>query len=188
MSHKATLQDQTTVTGSVFCNLYEEKNTAVKCGEVSVIVSVSLSVVLSVSLRCCHIPLLTSNWRREGYNFPILCVTPVLSHQVCSSWGSSCVHCVQNSLWGTAFNKLNSGCSSQHLLNLHFPIVVADSAVEVCNRAIDKMPHMFLVLQKEVKHTELTVNLTTQFPKIKYKNKNEAMMEAVNERTYLVPN
>ena len=37
-SHKATLYDQTTVT--VFGNFYEEKITVVKCGEVSVLLSV----------------------------------------------------------------------------------------------------------------------------------------------------
>ena len=36
------------------------------------------------------------------------------------------VHCTSNSWLGTAFNQLNSGCSSLHLLNLHFPTVVAE--------------------------------------------------------------
>ena len=49
-----------------------------------------------------------------------------------------------------AFNQLNSGCSRQRLLNLHFPTVVADSAVKVfpelvkcavtnSDQAVDKM-------------------------------------------------
>lgn len=41
------------------------------------------------------------------------------------------VHCASDSLLGMTFNQLNVGCSSQHLLILHFPIVVADSAIEV---------------------------------------------------------
>ena len=40
------------------------------------------------------------------------------------------VHCASNSLLGTAFNQRNSGCSSQHLLKIHFPVVVAESAAE----------------------------------------------------------
>ena len=71
----------------------------------------------------------------------------------------------------TFFNQLNSGCSSQHLLYLHFPIVVADSTVEVfpelakraamnSDRAVDKM---FLILQTE-ENTELTENHTDTFP------------------------
>ena len=55
-----------------------------------------------------------------------------------------------DSLLVMAFNQLNSGCSSQHLFNLHFPIVVADSSIEV-------FPEL-------VKCPELTVNLTNTFP------------------------
>ena len=55
----------------------------------------------------------------------------------------------------TAFDQLNSGCSSQHLLHLHFPTVVADYAVEVfpelvmctainSDQAVGKMPLTFL--------------------------------------------
>ena len=41
------------------------------------------------------------------------------------------VHCASNALWGPAFNQLNSGCSSQHLLNSHFTIAIADYTVRV---------------------------------------------------------
>ena len=55
---------------------------------------------------------------------------------------------------------LNSGCSNQHMLNLHFPIVAADSAGEVftelvkcavinSDQAVGKTPLMFLILQTE---------------------------------------
>ena len=51
MSHKAKLNDQTTVTatvtGRVFGNLCGEKNTVIICGQVS--------VILSVPLTICHI-------------------------------------------------------------------------------------------------------------------------------------
>ena len=64
-------------------------------------------------------------------------------------------HCASNSLLSMASNPPNSGCSSPHLLNLDFPIVVADSAVEVfpelakcmainSKLAVGKMPLTFL--------------------------------------------
>ena len=78
-------------------------------------------------------------------------------------------------------------------------MVVADSAVEVflelvkcaainSHRAVAKMPLTFLILQTEVQHAELTVNLTNTFPQNKKKTKKKAMKEAVNERTYSRPN
>ena len=82
------------------------------------------------------------------------------------------VHCVSNSLSGTAFNQINSGCSSQHLthLNLHFPRVVADSSAEVfpellkcavinSDQVVGKMPLTFLVTSQR-SATHRTVNLT----------------------------
>ena len=91
------------------------------------------------------------------------------------------MHCASDSLISTAFDQLNSGCSSQHLLNINFHIIVADSAVEVfpelvkcaaihSDWAVGKMPLAFLILQTEVQHRELTVNLTNTFPKNNNKN------------------
>ena len=114
---------------------------------------------------------------------PILCVTPVLSHWVCPSWGSSVrAQTVPQIHYFTAFNQLNSGCWSQHLLYLHFPIVVADSTVEVfpevvkhaainSNRAVGKCHLCSRILQTEVQHTELTKNLSNTFPRKKKNNK-----------------
>ena len=91
------------------------------------------------------------------------------------------INCASNSLLGSAFNQLNSGCSSQHLLNLHFPIVVTDSAVEVflelaecvvinSDQVVGKMLVTFLVSsERSITHTELTVNLTDTFPRNKTK-------------------
>ena len=65
------------------------------------------------------------------------------------------MHSASDSLLSTAFNQLKSGCSSQHLLNINFHKIVADSAVKVfpelvrcaainSDRAVGKVPLTFL--------------------------------------------
>ena len=85
------------------------------------------------------------------------------------------------------FDQLNSGCSSQHLLNLHFPIVVADSAIEVfselakcteinSNLAVGKMPLMLLVASERS---------TTHGADCESHQHISLQLEVVNERTYI---
>ena len=63
-----------------------------------------------------------------------------------------------------AFNQLNSGCSSQHLLNVHFHIVVVDSAVkafpEPAKCIAIKSDRADRILRKKVQQMDLTVNLS----------------------------
>ena len=77
-------------------------------------------------------------------------------------------------------------------LNLNFPIVVADTAVEVfpelvkcaainSNLAVGKMPLTFLTVQTEVQRTELTLNLTNTF----HQNKNKKGDERSGKLMYI---
>ena len=115
----------------------------------------------------------------------------MLSHQVSPSWGSFYRAYTALQIHYEAFNQLNSGCSSQHLLSLHFPIVVADSTVQVfpelakcasinSDKAVRKMPLMFLILQKEEQHTELTEKLTNTFHPKRKKGTIERLLKAQN--------
>ena len=80
----------------------------------------------------------------------------------------------------------------QHLLNLHFPIVGADSEVEVfpelvkcaeinSDRTVKKMPLTFLILQTE-EHMELTENHLHIYPK-----QQKGDDRGINACTYLRP-
>ena len=87
---------------------------------------------------------------------------------------------------GSAFIHLNSGCSSQHLLNLHFPIVVADSAVKSFQKTVGKMPLMFL----DTSERSTTYGANCQSPQHispKQKETKKVTPEAVNESTYFSP-
>ena len=99
------------------------------------------------------------------------------------------VHCSSNLSLGVAFNKLNSGCSSQHLLNSYFPIVAADSVVEVfpelaksavinSDQAVGKMPLTFLVTSK--RGITYGTNCESHQHTSPKQNKKKVTMEAVN--------
>ena len=105
------------------------------------------------------------------------------------------VHCASDSVSSTAFNQLKSGCSSQHLLNIHFHIVVADSvfpelvkcAAINSDRAVGKVPLTFLhIPERSTTHWADCESHQHISPKQK-KKKKKATTEAVNECTYLRP-